>query len=251
MDTRPTPADPPEARLDDFRVVAPFEIEALLQQMVAQRALVTIATPGGASCTTTLWEVDHAKGVVRFTGDRHDPQLARVLNADDAVAVGYLDSIKVQFDVDGLVQVHAGGASALNCSFPTEIFRFQRRASFRVRPLLNSPPAASFRHPAIPEMGLELRVLDVSIGGIALLIPENVPLVDPGVLISQVTIELDAETRFVTAMRVAHVTSMMDNGSGLRLGCELERMSGDSLRALQRFIDQTQKRRRLMARDDA
>lgn len=110
MDTThsPAPAAPaPEARLDDFRVFEPFEIEGLLQQMVAQRVLVTIATPGGACYTTSVWEVDRAKGVVRFTADRQDPQLPRVLDADDAVAVAYLDSIKVQFDVHGLVQVHS------------------------------------------------------------------------------------------------------------------------------------------------
>ncbi|MCW7540541.1 flagellar brake protein [Aquabacterium sp. A7-Y] len=218
--------------------------------MVSERVLVTIATPGGACYTTNVWEVDRAKGVVRFTADRLDPQLSRVLDAEDAVAVAYLDSIKIQFDVHGLVQVHSGTrSSALNCSFPPEAFRFQRRASYRVRPLVNMPPTATFRHPAIPEMALELRVLDISIGGVALLIPENVPVVEPGVLVSRVQIDLDAETRLQAAVRVAHVTSMLDNSKGVRIGCELENLNGESLRLLQRFIDQTQKRRRMMALD--
>jgi flagellar brake protein len=35
----------------------------------------------------------------------------------------------------------------------------------------------------------------------------------------------------------------------VRLGCEFNRPSGDMERTLQRFIDQTQKRRKLMALD--
>ena len=35
----------------------------------------------------------------------------------------------------------------------------------------------------------------------------------------------------------------------MRLGCEFVRAGGDALRALQRFIDQTQKRGKLLALD--
>lgn len=247
----PLPSEP-EARaaLDDFRITEPYEILSLLRQMADHRVLVTIASSSGASFTTTVWEVDRSKGVVRFAADRHDPALERVLDAEDAVAVGYLDSIKIQFDVDGLVHVHAGqGASALNCSFPHEVFRFQRRSSFRVRPLLNAPPVARMVHPTAADHVMELRVIDVSVGGIALFLPDDQPELAPGSAINKVVIDLDAETRFSASLRVAHVTSLNPSSRGVRVGCEMERMSGDALRSLQRFIDQTQKQRRLMALD--
>ena len=247
----PLPSEP-EARaaLDDFRITEPYEILALLRQMADHRVLVTIASSGGASFTTTVWEVDRSKGVVRFSADRHDPALERVLDAEDAVAVGYLDSIKIQFDVDGLVHVHAGsGASALNCSFPQEVFRFQRRSSFRVRPLLNAPQVARMVHPIATDHVMELRVIDVSVGGIALFLPDGQPELTPGCAINKVIIDLDAETRFSASLRVAHITSLNPSSRGVRVGCEMERMSGDALRSLQRFIDQTQKQRRLMALD--
>lgn len=251
METMPTPlpsGSAGRATLDDFRIFEPFEILSLLRQMAEQRVLVTIATPSGASYTTSVWEVDKDKGVVRFSADRHDPQLERVLDSDDAVAVSYLDNIKIQFDIDGLVHVHAGGGvSALNCSFPHEMFRFQRRNSFRVRPLLTAPPHARFHHPVHPDLALELRVIDVSIGGIALFVPTEVPALEPGASVSDVVIDLDAETQLRARLRIAHVTSMNEEALGVRIGCEMESMSGEALRTLQLFIDQTQKRRRLMA----
>ena len=60
------------------------------------------------------------------------------------------------------------------------MFRFQRRNTFRVRTIERTSPTAPFRHPAIPDMALALRVLDVSIGGCALLLPANVPALQPG-----------------------------------------------------------------------
>jgi c-di-GMP-binding flagellar brake protein YcgR len=50
-------------------------------------------------------------------------------------------------------------------------------------------------------MQLALRVLDVSIGGCALLLPADVPALEPGVTLQGVEIELDADTRFVVTCR--------------------------------------------------
>lgn len=254
METMPMPLSPeePETRsaLDDFRITEPFEILSLLRQMQEQNSLLTIATPRGASFVTTIFEVNKAKGVVRFAVEAHEPQLERVLDSDEVVAVGYLDSVKIQFDLDGLVHVHAGqGESALNGRLPREVFRFQRRASYRVRPLSKAGPSLRLRHPALEEVWLDLRILDVSIGGLAVFVPEGTPLLQPGTFISQSLIELDDDTRFNASLRVAHITAVNDAAQGVRMGCEMEGMSGESLRALQRFIDQTQKQRRLMALD--
>ena len=45
------------------------------------------------------------------------------------------------------------------------------------------------------------------------------------------------------------VTGVQGQVNGLRLGCELLRLDSGSQRTLQRYIDQTQKRRRLMSLD--
>ncbi|UZG43520.1 flagellar brake protein [Caldimonas thermodepolymerans] len=238
--------------LDDFRVFDPYEVHALLRQMAEQRVLVTIATADGISYTTTLWEVDKAQGVVRFDADSRDPQIDRLLDAEDAVAVSYLDDIKIQFDVAGLVHVHAGdGASALNCRYPHELYRFQRRHAYRVQPLRNATPHVRLRHPAAVDGELTLRVIDVSITGIALFQPAGQPALEPGLQIDGVVIGLDAQTQLKAMLRVVHVTSMNGQAAGVRVGCEIENMDGESLRTLQRYIDQTQKRRRMMSADGA
>ena len=61
------------------------------------------------------------------------------------------------------------------------------------------------------------------------------------------TMDLDADTRVTTGLRLQHVTSLNPESGGVRLGCEMVTPSNAGLRALQLYIDQTQKRRRLLA----
>ena len=235
--------------LDDFRISAPREIATVLKQFQDGNVLLNLNGSNGAMLSTTLWSVDPTRGQLSFSADANSPLTQRLVECEEAVAVGYLDSIKVQFDLQGLVLVRGVGGSAIGARFPRELFRFQRRNAFRVRPLLRSQPLARVRHPAIAEMQLALRVIDVSIGGCALFLPDDVPPMQPGMVMNQVQIDLDADTRLHVNLRLQHISMLNPESKGNRLGCEFVNAGADTERALQRFIDQTQKRRRLMSLD--
>ena len=78
-------------------------------------------------------------------------------------------------------------------------------------------------------------------------LPDDVPTMSAGVTLNDVRIELDADTRLDLSMRLQHVTSINAEARGLRLGFEFRRVGGDTLRVLQRYIDLTQKRGKLMS----
>jgi len=253
METLPMPLEALSAApggLDDFRITAPREIGAILRQFQDGNLLLNLNGSHGGMLSTTLWSVDAVKGKLSFAADANAPVSQQIVDSQEATVVGYLDSIKVQFDVANLVLVRSPGGSAIGTAFPRELFRFQRRNAFRVRPLLRSTPLVRVRHPVIAEMQLALRVLDVSIGGCALFLPDDVPPLSPGMVMNQVQVDLDADTRFHANLRLQHVTSLNPESKGVRLGCEFVDAGHDAARALQRYIDQTQKRRRLMAIDD-
>ncbi len=235
--------------LDEFRITAPREIVAILKQFQDGNVLLNLNGSNGAMLSTTLWSLDPARGQLSFSADANAPVTQRLIECDEAVAVGYLDSIKVQFDVQGLVLVRGVGGSAISARLPRELFRFQRRNAFRVRPLLRTSPVARVRHPTIAEMQLALRVIDVSIGGCALFLPDDVPAMQPGMVMNQVQLDLDADTRVLVNLRLQHVSVLNAEARGARLGCEFVQLGADAERTLQRFIDQTQKRRRLMSLD--
>lgn len=249
METLPMPLDAMSGLpggLAEFRVSSPAEILTLLKQLADGNVSITLSTPDGARTTATVWALDPQRGLLCLSADAQDVQMQGLLESDEVVAVGYLDNVKLQFDLHDAVLVHAGRDSALNARFPREIYRFQRRESFRVRPLINTRPVATFRHPAMPDMQLALRVIDVSIGGVALFLPEDVPPIEPGVKVSQVVVELDGDTRLEVGLKIHHITLLNHESKGVRLGCEITNLGGSGERALQRYIEQTQKRRRLL-----
>jgi c-di-GMP-binding flagellar brake protein YcgR len=250
-DTRPAPLDAmgSDESLAHFRVTDAGEIRALLKALMDQVAPLNLSASDGSAYTTTLWTVDPNAGRIAFAADTMAHAVHDIVEADECAAVAYLDKIKLQFDVHDLVLVQGSKASVLQARLPREVFRFQRRNAYRVRTIERTAPTASFRHPGIPEMGVSLRVLDVSAGGCALLLPADVPPLQPGVTVRGVRLALDAETRIDCALVLHHVTSTGAENGSVRLGCGIVGVQGTAERALQKYIDQTQKRRRLMALD--
>ena len=245
----PTTLQGSAAQLDDFRITSPVEIQALLKQLLDANTLVTLSGPQGASHTTMLWAVDSSRGIVCFSAEADDPNLESLLESDEVVAIAYLDSIKVAFDVQGLVHVHGGHHSALNAQYPTEVLRFQRRDAFRVKPFSSHSPQAQLRHPGMPDMALTLRVLDVSLGGMALFLPETIPMLEAGSRIGRCIIDLDGDTRIEAGVTIHHITVLHPEFHGARLGCEFFGMDGGTMRTLQHYINQTQKRRSALSVD--
>lgn len=233
---------------DEFRVAHPGEVLTLLRQLADGNVLVHLSAPVGGSYSTTVWAVDGRQERLSLAADASHPAVRNLVDAGEATAVAYLDNVKLQFDLHNLVLVHGNSASALQTRLPDAMYRFQRRESFRVRTPGSGAPTATLPHPSKPGLQLALRVLDVSIGGCALAVPPDVPPLAAGVQMAGVRIELDGSTRFDTSLSVQHVSSGMGSAqSGQRLGCAFGKLDGGAQRALQRYIDQTQKRQRLFS----
>jgi flagellar brake protein len=230
----------------DFRVDDPAELLRLLKQLCDGSVPVMLSAPQGGSVTLQLWSLDPGRGQLSFSADAAGEPMQRLAQCDEAVAVAYLDHVKLQFDLAGLVLVHSAKSCALRARLPNVLYRFQRRSNYRVRTFERQAPMASLRHPSMPEMQLSLRVVDVSVGGCALRLPDDVPALQPGSSLRGVRIELDRDTCFIATLRLHHVSAMPGGGSGLRLGCEFLELDGAAQRALQRYIDHTQQRRRLL-----
>ena len=251
QDTRPAELSP-DGGADawaEFRVADSSELLRLLRQLCDGSVPVTLSAPQGVTATSQLWSVDPAQRQISFCADADSVQMQRLAQGDEAVAMAYLDSVKLQFDLADLVQVHGAQGCALRARLPAVLYRFQRRGSFRVRTFERRAPQALLRHPSMPDMRLSLRIVDVSVGGCALLLPDDVPALQPGTRLCGTRIELDGDTGFVATLSLQHVSAMYGNGYGhaMRLGCAFIELDGQAQRALQRYIDQTQQRRRLLA----
>ncbi|MBE0549596.1 MAG: flagellar brake protein, partial [Rubrivivax sp.] len=214
-----------------FRVGSAHERLRVLRELRDCAVPVLLHSPDGAALTTTLWTLDATQQRLSFNADAAEAQLARLVESDEVVAVAYCDSVKLQFDLHGLVLVRGATASALQCGMPGEVYRFQRRSAYRVRPLAHPLPVAQFRHPAQPDRVLALRIIDLSVGGCALWLPDGVPPLHAGTRLGEMRCELDTETRFTATATVKHVSAPTPEAGdaprgdtratgGRRLGCE-------------------------------
>ncbi|MBL0088339.1 MAG: flagellar brake protein [Ideonella sp.] len=249
LDTQPAVLDAHGASDPNaaFRVHDPREVLALMRQLNDTSTPIQVSSPSGAGLDTVLWSVDGHTARISLRAESNDSRLPTLIAGDEATAVAYLDAVKLQFDLEELVLVRSVSSCALQARLPATVLRLQRRQAYRVRTLERAAPQALFRHPALPEMQLSLRVLDLSIGGCSLLLPDDVPPLEVGGVLHGVRMELDPVTRLAATLKLQHVTSIQPQSHGARLGCELQGMTPEAERTLQRYIDQTQKRRRLLS----
>lgn len=249
MDTPPAVAERFAAGaidgLSEYRITAPAEVARLLGALRDGGVLLKLAAPGGAAFGTRLRTVDAPRRLLGLAADAGDPRLPPLLAAERVVAACVLDGIQLQFEVNGLLLVHGVAGCTLRCSWPAALWRLQRRGGYRVRSLPSNAPHAVLRHPVLADVRLALRVLDLSAGGCALLLPDEVPGIEPGLRIDAVQLQLDAGTRVDVGLLLRRIGGNGPGSRGLRLGCEWARLAAAGERTLQRWIDQTQRRRPL------
>jgi len=245
----------PEAAPEEFRVAATAEIAAYLQQLQRENATVLLNGPPGESLASRITTLDTAADVLGLEIGADPDGISQALVASGEItAVAYLGSIKLQFELDDAVLVSGEQGAVLRSTLPTRLYRFQRRQSFRVQPAGSVYPRVVL--PGGEQPGQALRVLDISIGGLALALPADAPP-PAGLPVGQVAEGLVLELDRITALRVtllphhaSPISSTVGDAAGLlQLGCSFIDLDATATRALQVYVDQTQKRRRLLKLD--
>ncbi|WAC72548.1 flagellar brake protein [Roseateles sp. SL47] len=247
----PAPTHASDAAAADFRLDAPGEIMSWLRELLQAQARVQLSTPEGGLFHTVLLALDMPHGMLSVESPAAPASTADILASNEVTATAYLDRIKLEFELPGLVAVRGAGAEVLRAPLPTTLYRFQRRQAYRVQSHGQLFPALRL---ASPE-GLRIRVVNVSGGGLALQWPAATPPGMPTAMPAPPaagqelsgTLELEREVSFAALLRVQHVTPG-EGETPHALGCAFVSLAPSAARALQLFIDQAQKRERMMKR---
>jgi flagellar brake protein len=222
------------------------EIALWLAQVRDGDLPVVLLGAGGAHLTGTLWAVDREAGRLCFGIDEKTAALQALLQGSAISASTEVDRIGLEFDLQRPLLVRSASGCALQTALPTSLARHQRRNSFRVRSGQRVGPSVRLQLPGHTHEALNLRVLDISIGGCSLLLPGALPVPSLGYSFKAVRVEVEPGASF-TADMALHVVRTASDTQEHQLGCEWQRMDGAAQRSLQRYIDDTQRRRRSMA----
>jgi len=235
--------------LGEFRVASSAEIAAIMRDLHEVGTLITLIGEDAEPLVTRITGLDLSRGLL---------SLEMPLGMSDysckgleVTAEAFLTQIRVQFELAPPVCSGQGRDAVLQTSLPALVYRFQRRKAFRVKPHSRTPFAQL--QPIDGGEGLRLRVLDVSMGGMALLLPAQRALSPDDVAppdapevgtVFEAQVELDRHTQFKARLRLQHV-SPGDENLGTPMGYAFTQLAPDAQRQLQLYVDQTQKLSRL------
>ncbi|HCO77339.1 MAG TPA: hypothetical protein DIT50_04060 [Rhodocyclaceae bacterium] len=233
-------------RYADHIVTHPKEIEFILRNLWQQRTnLGLFVAQRYVMPTQIVGLADHAL----FLDLSQNEALNQSVVEKPAVCQGKLDGILTQFAVESLRLAHYQGTRAFQASRPTGILRLQRREYFRVHVPLshNVVCKVNTAPPGAPPHLVPFRVLDVSNGGVAILIPPASLKVVPGQVFRDSILVIPTVEPIVVSLEVRnvyHVTNRLGQYVE-RAGCRFINLPPAVEKALQRYIFTIQREMRL------
>lgn len=235
----------PEVVEEDFARYAVhdrLEIVSMLRKLAARRQQLTVSWGGTEFALTVLLAVNPDFEEIVFDCGR-DPQANRaILAAGHITLSANMDGVRVQF-----MALHADptvfeGLPALRMRLPDLVLRVQRRESFRV-------PANLTCQLAIDNLDavriLELRVADMSLGGLALVSDKSYIQLDGGQLLESCHLDLGALGPLAVALEVRNLAEIATRKglNHLRIGCQFVNLSRSTESLISRFIAQKDRER--------
>lgn len=201
---------------------------ALLRALAARRTPVRLSFGrSDAVLATELIGINPAFEELLFAPGRDPAAREQLLAAGSFGVEASLDAVRILFIASHAEITRFKGEDALRARIPDTLARMQRRESVRVAMPGNKPAfcTLSGRAPArkpgkgADAGGLQLRVLDLSIGGLGLGLPAPDSAIAPGKTLPDCRLELPGIGAVRCTLQVVYAKELAAGGSEQRLGC--------------------------------
>ena len=236
--------------LEKYLLHSRYEIIALLRDVIASRTLVTITfNRGRDTIITSLLQVNPDFEELIFDCGSHVEANRNLLNSQSVVVTAFIDRVKIEFSAPRVEATDFQQTPALRIRVPQSILRFQRREYYRL-----SPPVSDSLECAVSGMldnrnlSSTVRVIDISCGGVCLLIDPAMYSIVVGQTFDRCHIELPEGGTVVTAITIRSI-SEDDRADlkGRRCGCQFINIPGTMQNMIQRYITKIERDRRARA----
>lgn len=229
--------------LERYVLHSRIEILALLRVLIERRAPVTVHFSEGRDfllSTLLALNPDFEELVFDPSGDAAANR--RLLAAPRLSFATALDGVRIQFATQRAAETVLGGLAALRVRLPDSVLRLQRRDHFRIAPPLSHP--LELEVPDTEGARVELRVLDVSCGGAAVVLAPAELALAPETVLRGCAIELPGRARLVFDAEVRWIAPGRGPGGATRCGLRFIDLPGAALTELQRYILRLDRERR-------
>lgn len=245
--TNPFP-EPEAPELERFMVYARVEIISMLRQVGEQGVLTTVYYDRHAGfAVTALLAVNPDFEEVIFDVPSDELAERRLLAAEELVFVTFLDQIKLQFRARKAEATLHDGKPAFRVRLPPEVLRLQRRDFFRVRTRMGKPALCLVPYMEQGQEGKEpsdgpktfekLTLLDISIGGMALMSYPDKFALPLGKTIDGCYLDLPGIGQVTVTLKVKHLDQVPRDEKARRIGCEFVQLAPQARMMLQRYVN--------------
>ncbi len=217
------------------------QIKQILRSLVENRALITTYLPSGnqSFLTAILTLIDDEERLV-FDASPDEAVNRRVAAAEELIFATQLDGIKIQFPLNEIQEVTYEGRDAFAAARPERLLRLQRREYYRlVTPITHAMVCTiPLPRPDQEPLVIEARVLDISGGGLAVVVPPEEVEFGPGMEFDGCRLTLPEFGPVTVRMRVRNLFRLTNrNGvEVLRAGCEFVDLPNSANNLIQRYI---------------
>ncbi|MBS0543653.1 MAG: flagellar brake protein [Proteobacteria bacterium] len=230
-----------------------LEIAHLLRRLAAERALVTAhLAPGSQSFLTMVLGLTAGEDAVMVDGSPSEAINQQIEGAEQLTCITQLDKVRVQFRLGPPSREAAQSGAVFSAPLPTEVLRLQRRDFFRLNTPVTQTVVCSI--PLDAEQGsgrrVEMRILDISTGGIAIAVPPSGIALAPGMSFDGCQLKLPANEPISARLTVRNLFRLVTrNGTEmLRAGCQFTGLTPQAEGTIQRYIMKNERQRSALAR---
>jgi c-di-GMP-binding flagellar brake protein YcgR len=230
---------------NDFTIGNPKEILSVFRTIVTRRSRVALYYNDDNSMVLTLLSAVDEKGMWVDASSINQDNRSIELN-NRIVFVSSHNQAKVQWVSTETILGKYENSPAFFLPLPKKILRLQRRDYYRL--LTPEPhPLSCIIHsePKQPHLDQEVTVMDISIGGVALVCAENGVELQPGTTYPDCEIELPGIETITTTIQVKNTFKVTDAEGRVRrrAGCVFVKPDGHTTIMLQRYVVQMQRQK--------
>ncbi|AWI75219.1 MAG: flagellar brake protein [Azoarcus sp.] len=226
---------------EKYLLQSPREIRQLLTSLVTGRALVSAQlTPGNQSFLTAVLGLADDDTALLLDGSTDESINTRIEQAAQITCITQLHNIRIQFQVENPARIQVDGRPAFRALLPDSVLRLQRREFYRLQtPVTQSVicelPIAGGTGGGMP---VEVRIIDISSGGIAIAVPPSDFVFEPHMEFPGCTLRLPEAEPIRTRLVVRNLFRLVNrNGIEMqRAGCEFLDLPRNADSIIQRYI---------------
>ena len=240
--------EPSSAEDGRYRIYARLEIAAILDALQKSGSLITGYFGSGKDFfLTSIVAVMEPEDKVVLDCGADEATNQRALRATNIVFTAAHQRIKIQFTADSLRLVRYDGRESFCMKVPPSLVRLQRREYFRIDAPFAQPLKCTIPASITPDRKpLEMSILDISCGGVAMAEIAGTDFFQTGVVLSACRIDLPDVGEVTTDLLVKNAFDITSRSGAKtkRFGFEFVNIPERSRTLIQRYINKVERERR-------